>query len=84
MEYDGMEILMKDVVKKYNLSKNAFPKLENEDDNEVLSRFGFICMLSFDVYVKKMIIEKLIDTKIKPENMKHNGSKSKKDQKNQK
>lgn len=84
MEFDGMEILMKDVVKKYNLSKKAFPKLENEDDNEVLSRFGFICMLSFDVYVKKMIIEKLIDTKIKPENMKQNGSKSKKDQKNQK
>lgn len=64
MEFDGMEILMKDVVKKYKLSQDAFPKLENNKDNEVLSVFGFICMLSFDVYVKKMIIEKLIDSKL--------------------
>lgn len=65
LEYEGMEILMKDVVKKFKLSKDAFPKLENEEDNEVLSNFGFICMLSFDVYVKKLIIENLIDTELK-------------------
>lgn len=67
LEFDGMEILMKDVVKKYKLSQDAFPKMKNKNDDEVLSTFGFICMLSFDVYVKKMIIEKLIDSKITPQ-----------------
>lgn len=78
LEFKGMEVLMKDVVKKYNMSKDAFPKLENDEDNEVLSRFGFICMLSFDVYVKKMIIETLIDTKVKPNNKRNEQKKPKK------
>ena len=71
LEYEGMEILMKDVVKKYKLSQNAFPKLENEEDNEILSTFSLICMLSFDVYVKKLIIEKLIDTDLKDKSKKN-------------
>lgn len=71
LEYEGMEILMKDVVKKYKLSQNAFPKLENEEDNEILSTFSLICMLSFDVYVKKLIIEKLIDTELKDKSKKN-------------
>lgn len=32
------------------------------EDQEFLQTFSFICMLSFDVYVKKMLIEKLIDS----------------------
>ena len=71
LEYEGMEILMKDVVKKYKLSQNAFPKLENEEDNEILSTFSLICMLSFDVYVKKLVIEKLIDTDLKDKSKKN-------------
>ena len=34
----------------------------NEQDREFLQLFSFICTLSFDVYVKKQIIEKLIDS----------------------
>ena len=33
----------------------------NSDDKELLQYFSFICMLSLDVYVKKQLIEKLID-----------------------
>ncbi len=62
MEIEGMEILMKDVVKKYKLSQDAFPKMPEQKDDETLSRFAFICMLGFDVYVKKMIIETLLDS----------------------
>ena len=35
-----------------------------------LQIFAFICNLSFDVYVKKQIIEKLIDELPKPEERK--------------
>ena len=32
-----------------------------EDSREFLKLFSFICFLSFDVYMKKQLIEKLID-----------------------
>ena len=47
--------------------KNLYEKTEQyfenvpEEDRETLQLFAFICSLSFDVYVKKQIIEKLID-----------------------
>ncbi len=63
LEFDGMEILMRDVSKKYNLAREAFPKMQNDEDNDILSTFAFICMLGFDVYVKKLMIETLIDSK---------------------
>ena len=33
-----------------------------KEDQEYLQLFAFICSLSFDVYIKKTIIEKLIDS----------------------
>ena len=36
--------------------------IEDEEKRNMLTNFSFICMLSFDVYVKKMLIEKLIDS----------------------
>ena len=35
-----------------------------------LQLFAFICNLSFDIYVKKQIVEKLLDTQIPPVNNK--------------
>lgn len=32
-----------------------------KEEQEFLKLFSFICALSFDVYMKKMIIERLID-----------------------
>ena len=80
MEVKGMDVIAKDVYKKFNISKTAFPKLENEEDNEILSTFAYICMLSFDVYVKKIIIETLIDNRFN-ENTDDKDGKDKKDSK---
>lgn len=41
-----------------------------EEEQEYLRLFSFICSLSFDVYVKKQLIEKLIDTLPEPEKKK--------------
>ena len=32
------------------------------EDQDLLQLFSFICLMSFDVYMKKQLIEKLIDT----------------------
>ena len=37
-----------------------------EENQDFLNKFAFICMLSFDVYVKKQVIEKLIDDMAEP------------------
>ena len=52
--------LIKDVVSKYNAVLNSFDDAP-EEDRAFLQNFAFICMLSFDVYIKKMMIESLID-----------------------
>lgn len=46
---------------------------EAEEDREFLQLFSFICMLSYDIYVRKQIIEKIVDTLPK-----HNESKEEK------
>ncbi len=60
MEAGEIEALKEDVQKKYDLSQETFADVEGEDA-EFLRQFSFICMLSYDVYVKKLIIEKMID-----------------------
>lgn len=58
---DQMDTLIKDVIRKYNKSKETFSDIQPGDDRDFLNTFSFICMLSFDVYIKKQLIEKIID-----------------------
>lgn len=60
LEKEQIEALKQDVMQRYEVSRNTFPEADAED-REFLKTFSFICMLSFDVYVKKQIIETLID-----------------------
>lgn len=59
MESLGSKDLVKDVIKKYNVSREAFNE-QSEEDKKILQDFTFICLLSFDVFVKKMMIEQFI------------------------
>lgn len=63
-EEDQVESLTKDVIRKYAKANSSFENVEDEDDRQFLNTFTCICMLSFDVYVKKMIIERIIDQEI--------------------
>lgn len=60
LEKAEVERLKEEVVAKYKLSSGLFPDAE-DGDLQFLQIFSFICLLSFDVYVKKQVIEKLID-----------------------
>lgn len=61
LEREEVEVMKQDVVRKYHKAQETFSNAAAEDQ-EFLQTFSFICMLSFDVYVKKMLIEKLIDS----------------------
>lgn len=61
LENQETKNIMKDLAKKFNTSRQTFADASPEDA-ELLRNFSLICMLSYDVYVKKTIIERLIDT----------------------
>ncbi|MDY4838798.1 MAG: DUF1836 domain-containing protein [Lachnospiraceae bacterium] len=67
LEGNEVEHLAKDITRTFNISFDTF-KDAPEDDKEFLHTFSFICMLSFDVFVKKMLIEKIIDELPKEDN----------------
>ncbi|MBQ9065008.1 MAG: DUF1836 domain-containing protein [Blautia sp.] len=52
--------LMKDLLKRYNMADETF-KDAPEEDQTFLRAFSFICLLSFDIYMKKIMVERLID-----------------------
>ena len=60
--------LQKDIARKFQLSRETFGDVD-EANREDMQMFAFICLLCFDVYVKKQLIENIIDSRVltKPE-----------------
>ena len=61
MEKEQVEYLKKDLMEKYQTASQSIAEAE-EKDREFLTMFSFICLLSFDVYMKKQLIESIIDS----------------------
>ena len=61
MEKEQIEVLKKELLKNYQTAQNTFTDAP-EDEQDFLKLFSFICLLSFDVYMKKTIIEQMIDS----------------------
>ncbi len=63
LEESGIRNIQKDLTRKYQKSLQTFAELPKEDRKE-LQHFSFICMLCFDVYLKKQLIERMIDSSL--------------------
>ena len=61
LEKGELEKPQKDMEEKYAVSKETF-KGAPEEGREFLQLFSFICILAFDTYMKKTLIEKLVDS----------------------
>lgn len=61
LEKEQVDVLKEDVMNKFHISKDTFRDAP-ESNKDFLQLFSFICMLSFDVYVKKLLIEKMVDS----------------------
>lgn len=61
LEEKQVTALKKDILDKFETSGSTFPDAPPED-REFLQLFSFIGLLSFDVYIKKLLIEKMVDT----------------------
>lgn len=60
MEKGRIRQMQESIRQMYADAEHAYEEAPDED-REYLQLFAFICSLSFDVYVKKQLIEKLID-----------------------
>ncbi len=63
-----LNLIKEELTQAFSRSEQTFAEVP-EDDRNTLQNFALLCSLSFDVYVKKMLIEKILDDiVIKPEN----------------
>ena len=60
LERAQTDVLKADIVEKFRTAEQTFRDAP-EESRESLRTFSFICMLGFDVYMKKLLIEKMID-----------------------
>lgn len=60
MEKEESTKVLKEFAKKHHIAKGTFKDFPDEDQ-EMLQTFSFICLLSFDIYMKKQMIEKIVD-----------------------
>ena len=60
LERGQIEQLIETLSKDFQRAGTTFVD-EAEEDKEFLQIFSFICMLSYDIYIRKQIIEKMID-----------------------
>lgn len=69
LEKGRIDLLKEDIQNCFQTSRTTFQgdAFENKD---YLQLFSFLCTLSFDVYVKKQLIEKIIDTLPEPDHTK--------------
>lgn len=60
LEKEQIDIMKADIMEKFRRSERTFTDAPQEN-KDFLQTFAFICMLGFDVYVKRLLIEKMID-----------------------
>ncbi len=60
LELSQIGALKQDMLDLFHVAEDTFPDAPKED-RAYLNQFAFICLLSFDVYMKKRIIEHMAD-----------------------
>lgn len=65
LEKNRINTVQEDISAMYQVALDTHSDAD-EEDRGYLQLFSFICSLSFDVYVKKQLIEKLVDELPKP------------------
>lgn len=56
----------KDVARKWKAVQGTYTEVADKEQQEFLRKLSLICLLSFDVYMKKQLIEQLIDKEFAP------------------
>ncbi|MBQ8799916.1 MAG: DUF1836 domain-containing protein [Lachnospiraceae bacterium] len=60
------DVVAKDVARKWKAVQGTYSEVKSKEQQDFLRKFSLICMLSFDVYMKKQLIEQIIDKEFAP------------------
>ncbi len=83
LQKEALEPAIEDLKKKYERSLSTFEDDDlSEDEKKKMQMFSFIIQMLFDVYVKKLLIEKILDNIVLDEEKEKAKSKQKPDKKN--
>lgn len=82
LQEEQTDALTKDMIRKMTKAKESFADVTDQEDHDFLTVFAFITLLCFDVYMRKHMIEKMIDQSLMWEKPSA-GAASKKDSKNE-
>jgi len=77
LEKEQTDSITKDMIRKMTKAKESFADVKEEEDRDFLTTFSFISMLCFDVYMRKHMIEKMIDDSLMEGNPKKAAANSK-------
>ena len=82
LQKEELDLLIEDIKKKYERSLSTFEDNGlNDDEKKKMQMFSFIIQMLFDVYIKKLLMEKILDNMMKDDE-KAAGRKQKSDKKN--
>ena len=78
--------ITKEIAKRFTETQESFADVKDEEQREFLRKFSFICTLGFDVYMKRQILETLVDASLfgtasEEKEHKEKGKKEKKEKK---
>ena len=60
-ERDRLPQITKDIISMFKKAENSFSDVSDEEEKKYLQTFSFICYLCFDMYIKKEMVENIID-----------------------
>ena len=84
MEQSQAAYVTKDMMHKASVSDEAFTYIQDEDQKEYLQNFAYACLLSYDIYTKRQMLERLIDEKFNPKKEQEKASEKKAEKKQDK
>ena len=83
LQLEALEPVIEDIKKKYARSlETAIDDRITEEEQKKMQLFSFVALLSYDVYVKKLLVEKILDNVTEDEARKKALQKTDKDKKN--
>ena len=83
LQLEALDPVIEDIKKKYARSlETANDDRISEEEQKKMQLFSFVALLSYDVYVKKLLIEKILDNVTEDEAKRKAAQKAEKDKKN--
>ena len=61
IEKDQAGSVSRDIVNKAKAANQTFSDIEDEKQREYLRKYAYACLLSYDIYMKRQMLERLID-----------------------